>query len=126
MNEITCRGCGRYESECTCNVLTKDNPNLKAQISDLSVINESHRKLNGELQARITELEALIPTKEEATFGICSFHLYDSGVCMQNCPFYKKQINPMEHCKGWSLSRDFSIKERLTSKLQKIIEKKEK
>jgi len=105
MNEITCRGCGKPESECTCNVPTNDTEIEK-------------------LQERIKELEELIPTKEEATFGICSFHLYDSGVCMQNCPFYKKQINPMEHCKGWSLSRDFSIKERLTSKLQKIIDKK--
>ena len=47
MNKITCRGCGRYESECTCNVPTKDTQII-------------------ELQERITELEALIPTKEEA------------------------------------------------------------
>ena len=38
MNKITCRGCGRYESECTCNVPTKDTQII-------------------ELQERITELE---------------------------------------------------------------------
>ena len=45
MNEITCRGCGKPESECTCNLLTTDKVKL---------------------QERIKELEALIPTKEEA------------------------------------------------------------
>ncbi|MDD4873369.1 MAG: hypothetical protein PHE15_00100 [Dehalococcoidales bacterium] len=96
MNEITCRGCGRYESECTCNVLTKDklreipdkdrglsfsdkvkywkelfniqkevSDTFKKRMTDLETINESHRKLNGELQARIAELEALILTEED-------------------------------------------------------------
>jgi hypothetical protein len=36
------------------------------RIKDLERINESHQKLNSELQERIKELEALIPTKEEA------------------------------------------------------------
>ena len=45
MNEITCRGCGKPESECTCNLLTTDKVKL---------------------QERIKELEALILTKEEA------------------------------------------------------------
>jgi hypothetical protein len=147
INKLTCRGCNNELDNCTCNVLTTGKKlklttvnslaireldrrleayantcNLnQAHIKDLERINKSHRIENGELRERIKELEELMPTKDEATFGICSFHLYDSGVCMQNCPFYKKQINPMEHCKGWSLSRDFSIKERLTSKLQKVI-----
>ena len=47
MNEITCRGCGKPESECTCNVPT----------NDIQII---------ELQARIKELETLVLTKEEA------------------------------------------------------------
>ena len=47
MNEITCRGCGKPESECTCNVPTKDTKIEK-------------------LQARIKELETLVLTKEEA------------------------------------------------------------
>ena len=47
MNEIICRGCGKPESECTCNVPTNDTEIEK-------------------LRARIAELEALIPTKEEA------------------------------------------------------------
>ena len=45
MNEITCRGCGKPESECTCNLLTTDKVKL---------------------QARIKELETLVLTKEEA------------------------------------------------------------
>ena len=47
MKEITCRGCGKPESECTCNVPTIDTQIIK-------------------LQARIKELETLVPTKEEA------------------------------------------------------------
>ena len=49
MNEITCRGCGKPENECTCNVPTIDK--------DTQII---------ELQARIKELETLVLTKEEA------------------------------------------------------------
>lgn len=40
MNEITCRGCGKFECKCTCNVPTIDK--------DAQII---------ELQARIKELE---------------------------------------------------------------------
>lgn len=49
MNKLTCRGCGKPESECTCNVPTIDK--------DTEI---------EKLRARIAELEALIPTKEEA------------------------------------------------------------
>ena len=48
MNEITCRDCGRYESECTCNVPTIDK--------DTQII---------ELQERIKELEETALTKDE-------------------------------------------------------------
>jgi len=48
MNEITCRGCGKPENECTCNVPTIDK--------DIQII---------ELQARIRELETLVPTNGE-------------------------------------------------------------
>ena len=83
MNEITCRGCGRYESECTCNVLTTGNTTeadaslikiielvdeLEQQdirIKDLELINASHRIENGKLQERIKELEELMPTNGE-------------------------------------------------------------
>lgn len=42
MNEITCRECGRYESECTCNVPTKDTKieKLQARIKELEEQNE--------------------------------------------------------------------------------------
>jgi hypothetical protein len=40
--------------------------NIPEKIKELEAINESHRKLNGELRERIKELEALIPIKEEA------------------------------------------------------------
>ena len=46
---ITCRGCGKPESECTCNVPTIDK--------DTEI---------EKLQARIKELETLVLTKEEA------------------------------------------------------------
>ena len=48
MNEITCRGCGKPENECTCNIPTIDK--------DTQII---------ELQERITELEELMPTNGE-------------------------------------------------------------
>ena len=51
MNEITCRGCGKPESECTCNVPTNDTQIIK-------------------LQARIKELEALVLTKEDIELSI--------------------------------------------------------
>jgi hypothetical protein len=51
MNEITCRGCGKPENECTCNVPTKD----------IQII---------ELQARIKELETLVLTKEDIELSI--------------------------------------------------------
>ena len=53
MNKITCRGCGKPENECTCNVPTIDK--------DIQII---------ELQARIKELEALVPTKEDIELSI--------------------------------------------------------
>ena len=59
MNEITCRGCGRYESECTCNLLTTDKVKL---------------------QARIAELEALILTEEEAEKLIDVMSDYEDNV----------------------------------------------
>ena len=40
MNEITCRGCGKPESECTCNLLTTDKVKLQARIAELEEQNE--------------------------------------------------------------------------------------
>ena len=68
MNEITCRGCGRYESECTCNVPTIDK--------DTEI---------EKLRARIAELEALIPTPKEAFALICWTHK------CSNCPLRDKR-----------------------------------
>lgn len=38
-----------------------------ARIKDLEAIGKAHQKENAELQVRIKELEALLPTKEEAS-----------------------------------------------------------
>ena len=40
MNEITCRGCGKPESECTCNLLTTDKVKLQERIKELEEQNE--------------------------------------------------------------------------------------
>ena len=88
----TCRGCNKELDNCTCDVLTTGKKlklttvnslaireldrrleayantcNLnQAHIKDLERINESHRIENGKLREQIKELEALIPTREEA------------------------------------------------------------
>ena len=81
MNEITCRDCGRYESECTCNLLTTDKVKL---------------------QERIKELEALIPTKEEAEYVITTLKIPRKGCDCDGCKFYRN----------------------IAAKLQKIIDKR--
>ena len=64
MNEITCRGCGKPESECICNLLTTDKVKL---------------------QERIKELEELMPTKEESMWlldriGIAKYFIVNHSV----------------------------------------------
>jgi hypothetical protein len=49
MNEIICRGCGKPENECTCNVPTTG---FETRIKELLAI-------NGELQEKIKKLEAI-------------------------------------------------------------------
>jgi DTW domain-containing protein YfiP len=53
MNEITCRGCGKPESECTCNLLTTDKVKLQARIKEL----EALMPTNGEIRLIKTALE---------------------------------------------------------------------
>ncbi len=93
MNEITCRGCGKPESECTCNVPTNDTQIIK-------------------LQARIAELEALIPTKEEA--GIV--------ISLIQAAYYSSEFEQVEYRSLEDFIND-NHKE-LYTKLQKIIDKR--
>ena len=53
MNEIICRGCGKPESECTCNLLTTDKVKLRARIAEL----EALLPTNGEIRLIKTALE---------------------------------------------------------------------
>jgi len=87
----TCRGCNNELDSCTCNVLTTDRPEsleakvLRDEIKNLRLINESHRIENGKLQERITELEELMPTKEESMWlldriGIAKYFIVNHSV----------------------------------------------
>ena len=102
MKEITCRGCGKPESECTCNVLTTDKVKLLE---------------------RIKELEALILTEEEAIS--LAIHVSDeiARLNRQAC-FLRESVEAGARIGNAYTKCSMSINdnERLLAKLQAIIE----
>lgn len=80
--------------------------NIPEKIKELEAIEESHRKLNGELREWIKGLEELIPTKEEAEAII-----YKLEDC--TCP-----LTPDE---GFNCVACYDYRTTALAKLQKII-----
>ena len=72
------------------------------RIADLERINEAHHKENDRLNKRIEELEALIPTKEEAEYVITTLKIPRKDCDCDGCKFYRN----------------------IAAKLQKIIDKR--
>ena len=104
MNEITCRGCGKPENKCTCNLLTKDKVKL---------------------QVRIAELEELLPTKEEA---VIIQDLIDSSYQAYSKRYDESSLDIRlirGQKKTWDEYIIDSAMGKLYSKLQAIIDKRE-
>jgi hypothetical protein len=72
------------------------------KIKELKSINESHRKLNGELRERIKELEETALTKEEAGFIVEYFGVTDSAsdFYLNSIPFYTQVIAKLQKIIG--------------------------
>ena len=102
MNEITCRGCGKPESECTCNLLTTDKVKL---------------------QARIKELEALILTEEEA-ISLAIYVSDEIARLNRQASFLRESVEAGARIGNAYTKCSMSINdnERLLAKLQAIIE----
>ena len=106
MNEITCRGCGKPESECTCNIPTIDK--------DTQII---------ELQERIKELEALILTEEEA-ISLAIYVSDEIARLNRQASFLRESVEAGARIGNAYTKCSMSINdnERLLAKLQAIIE----
>ena len=104
MNEITCRGCGKPENECTCNVPTNDTQII-------------------ELQEGIKELEALILTEEEA-ISLAIYVSDEIARLNRQASFLRESVEAGARIGNAYTKCSMSINdnERLLAKLQAIIE----
>jgi hypothetical protein len=82
--------------------LSANNEKWEEKIKELGSINESHRKLNGELRERIKGLEETALTKEEAGFIVEYFGVTDSAsdFYLNSIPFYTQVIAKLQKIIG--------------------------